>query len=623
MDYKKTAEEILQQLGGAKNVQSATHCVTRLRLKIKDESLIDDEAMKEIPGVMGVMRKAGQYQIIMGNDVNNYYRAFVKLGNFDQVSEEKEPQKKNILAFIVDVISSSMAPVVPAMLAGGMIKVLLIVLPLIHLLSTESQTYAVLTFFGDAPFYFIPIMLAYTAAQKFGVTPMLAVSVAGIMLHPDFTALVADGSPLAFFGLPVTLASYASSVIPILIMVWLMQYIENFFNKIIPAVMKTFMQPLLVLLVSGLIALVVVGPLGIFAGEGLSTIVVWTQTKAGWLALGLLSAFMPLIVMTGMHWAFAPLFLIASPATPDVLMLPAMLAANLAQGAAALAVSFKAKNPNTKQIGLAAGISALVAGVTEPALYGITLKYKTPLYAAMIAGGISGIYVGIAGLESYAFAVPSLVALPQFIGSTGNSNIINAIIVAFASIILTFIFTWILWKEEPVKTKINTVGETDTQDTTLPSGSSNPKKVSAPLQGKIVPLNQVNDAVFSTKMMGEGIAILPENDLIIAPFDGTVTAIFPTKHAIGLTSDSGIEVLIHVGIDTVELNGLHFETFVTADQKIKQGEPLLKADFAAIKAAGYDTVTPIIITNTDQYIEVVAKEDLEQADFQDALIYVV
>lgn len=623
MDYKKTAEEILKQLGGAENVQSATHCVTRLRLKLNDESIVDDEVIKNIPGVMGVMRKAGQYQIIMGNDVNNYYRAFTKLGNFGQATQTADTQKKNVFEFIVDVISSCMSPVVPAMLAGGMMKVLLIILPLINLLSTDSQTYAVLTFFGDAPFYFIPIMLAYTAAHKFGVTPMLAVSVAGIMLHPNFISLVNAGDPLHAFGLPITLASYSSSVIPILIMVWLMQYIENFFNKIIPAVMKTFMQPLLVLLISGLIALVVVGPLGIYAGEGLSTLVLWIQTKAGWLALGLMGAFMPLIVMTGMHWAFAPIFLIASPATPDVLILPAMLAANLAQGAAALAVSFKAKNPNTKQIGLAAGISALVAGVTEPALYGITLKYKTPLYAAMIAGGISGVYVGISGLESYAFAVPSLVALPQFIGGDGNRNIINAIIVAVASIILTFIFTWILWKEEPVEAKTKTVDDVDTQETPLPSGSRDPKKVSAPLQGKVVPLDQVNDAVFSTKMMGEGVAILPENDLIVAPFDGTVTAVFPTKHAIGLTSDHGIEVLIHVGIDTVELNGTHFETFVAADQKIKQGEPLLKADFAAIQAAGYDTVTPIIVTNTAQYIEVVAKEELEKVDFQEAIIYVV
>lgn len=623
MDYKKTAEEILKQLGGAENVQSATHCVTRLRLKLNDESIVDDEVIKNIPGVMGVMRKAGQYQIIMGNDVNNYYRAFTKLGNFGQATQTADTQKKNVFEFIVDVISSCMSPVVPAMLAGGMMKVLLIILPLINLLSTDSQTYAVLTFFGDAPFYFIPIMLAYTAAQKFGVTPMLAVSVAGIMLHPNFISLVNAGDSLHAFGLPITLASYSSSVIPILIMVWLMQYIENFFNKIIPAVMKTFMQPLLVLLISGLIALVVVGPLGIYAGEGLSTLVLWIQTKAGWLALGLMGAFMPLIVMTGMHWAFAPIFLIASPATPDVLILPAMLAANLAQGAAALSVSFKAKNPNTKQIGLAAGISALVAGVTEPALYGITLKYKTPLYAAMIAGGISGVYVGISGLESYAFAVPSLVALPQFIGGDGNRNIINAIIVAVVSIILTFIFTWILWKEEPVEAKIKTVDDVDTQETPLPSGSRDPKKVSAPLQGKVVPLDQVNDAVFSTKMMGEGVAILPENDLIVAPFDGTVTAVFPTKHAIGLTSDHGIEVLIHVGIDTVELNGTHFETFVAADQKIKQGEPLLKADFAAIQAAGYDTVTPIIVTNTAQYIEVVAKEELEKVDFQEAIIYVV
>lgn len=623
MDYKKTAEELLKKLGGVENIQTVTHCVTRLRLKLTDDTLIDDETIKNIPGVMGVMRQAGQYQIIMGNDVNNYYRAFAQLGSFGKTAEITNTAKKNTFEFIVDVISSCMSPLIPAMLGGGMIKVLLILLPLLNLLNVESQTYAILSFLGDAPFYFIPVMLAYTAAQKFNVTPMLAVSVAGIMLHPNFITMVTTGEPLHFLGLPVTLASYASSVIPILIMVWLMQYIENFFNKIIPAVMKTFMQPLLVLLTSGLIALILVGPLGIYAGDGLSTIILWMQTKAGWLALGLMGAFLPLIVMTGMHWAFAPIFLIASPATPDILILPAMLAANLAQGAAALAVSFKAKNPNTKQIGLAAGISALVAGVTEPALYGITLKYKTPLYAAMISGGITGIYVGFSGLESYAFAVPSLVALPQFIGGDSNANIINAIIVAIASIVLTFVLTWILWKEEPAKTVVTPIVETTKQETSLPSGSSNPKKVSAPLKGNVIPLEQVNDAVFSTKMMGEGIAILPENDLVVAPFSGIVTAVFPTKHAIGLTSDSGIEVLIHVGIDTVELNGTHFESFVTNNQKVQQGDPLLKADFSAIRAAGYDTVTPIIITNTNQYIEVVVKEDLQTVDFEDALIYVV
>ncbi|MGG5318367.1 beta-glucoside-specific PTS transporter subunit IIABC [Enterococcus sp. AZ072] len=614
MDYKTTAKQIFEQVGGQDNIRSATHCMTRLRLILKDEGRVNDEQVKKIPGVMGVMKKGGQYQIIMGNDVANYYRELSKLGNFSSASEESSEEKGNLFERFVDVISSCMSPLIPAMLGGGMIKVLLIVLPLISVLSADSQTFAVLSFFGDAPFYFMPIMLAYTAAQKFKVTPMLAVTIAGIMLHPNFTALVAEGSPLSVFGLPITLASYGSSVIPILIMVWLMKYIEGAFNKVIPAVMKSFTQPLLVILVSGVIALVVVGPLGTFAGQGLSAAIVWVQGKAGWLALGLMAAFMPLIVMTGMHWAFAPIFLIASPATPDILILPAMLAANLAQGAAALAVSVKAKDKNLKQVALASGISALLAGVTEPALYGVTLKYKRPLYAAMISGAICGVYMGFTGLESYAFAVPSLVALPQFIGEN-SGNIINACIVAAASIILTFVLTWIFGIEEEVPA--------DEAILEVPTGSSDPKKVFAPVKGEVIPLEQVNDSAFSKKMMGEGIAIIPSDDTIRAPFDGTVTAIFPTKHAIGLTSDAGLELLIHVGIDTVELAGQYFEALVSVDDRITVGQPLLKVDFAAIKKAGYDTVTPIVVTNSDHFIDVVAKDEMKTANYDEAVLYVV
>lgn len=620
MNYKDSAKQILDLVGGEQNVQSVTHCMTRLRFVLRNESSVEDVQVKEVPGVMGVMRKGGQYQVIMGNDVASYYKELEKLGHFsNQAPTENSGEKKNLFEAFVDVISGCMSPLIPAMLGGGMIKVLLILLPLIGILDDSSQTFAILSFFGDAPFYFMPIMLAFTAAQKFNVTPMLAVTVAGIMLHPNFVEMVNLGDPVHFFGLPVTLASYGSSVIPILIMVWLMKYIERFFDKIIPNVIKSFTKPLLILLISGLLALVVVGPLGTFAGQLLSSAIIWIQGKAGWLALGLMAAFMPLIVMTGMHWAFAPIFLIASPATPDVLILPAMLAANLAQGAAALAVSAKTKDKNLKQVAAASGISALLAGVTEPALYGVTLKYKKPLYAAMISGAICGVYMGITGLESYAFAVPSLVALPQFIGGQDNGNIINAIVVAGISIVLTFVLTWIFGIDEVEKheteqsVKISEAVET---------GSNDPKKIYAPMKGQVIPLEQVNDAAFSGKMMGEGVAIIPEEDTITAPFDGEVTALFPTKHAIGLTSENGIEVLIHVGIDTVELAGEHFTAFVETGEKVKKGQKILAVDFAKVKEAGYDTTTPIVVTNTDSYIDIVAKE-ITKTKSQETILYVV
>ncbi|WP_430606690.1 PTS system, beta-glucoside-specific IIA component [Enterococcus sp. AZ170] len=620
MNYKESAKQILDLVGGEANIQSVTHCMTRLRFVLRNESLVEDTRVKEVPGVMGVMRKGGQYQVIIGNDVASYYKELAKLGHFsNQSSTDDTGTKKNLFEAFVDVISGCMSPLIPAMLGGGMIKVLLILLPLMGILDDSSQTFAILSFFGDAPFYFMPMMLAFTAAQKFNVTPMLAVTVGGIMLHPNFVEMVNAGDPVHFLGLPVTLASYGSSVIPILIMVWLMKYIEGFFDKIIPNVIKSFTKPLLILLISGLVALIVVGPLGTFAGQLLSSAIIWIQGKAGWLALGLMAAFMPLIVMTGMHWAFAPIFLIASPATPDILILPAMLAANLAQGAAALAVSAKTKDKNLKQVAAASGISALLAGVTEPALYGITLKYKKPLYAAMISGAVCGVYMGITGLESYAFAVPSLVSLPQFIGGQGNGNIINAIVVAVISIVLTFILTWVFGIDEVDKNETEQHIEISEA---VETGSNDPKKIYAPMKGQVIPLEQVKDDAFSGKMMGEGLAIIPEEDTIKAPFDGEVTALFPTKHAIGLTSDSGIELLIHVGIDTVELAGQYFTAFVETGDKIKKGQKLLSVDFAQIKTAGYDTTTPIVVTNSESFIDVVAKEGTE-TESQETILYIV
>lgn len=619
MKYTNTAKEILKTVGGEDNIESLVHCMTRLRFVLKDESQADDAYMKNIPGVMGVMKKGGQYQVIMGNDVASYFKELQKISTFSTNANTTSSKKKNPFEAFVDIISSCMSPLIPALLGGGMIKVLLILLPLMGLLDAKGQTYTILAFFGDAPFYFLPIMLAYTAAIKFNVTPMLAVSVAGIMLHPNFVAMVTAGDPVFLFGIPVTLASYSSSVIPILIMVWLMQYIESFFEKIIPTAIKSFMKPLLIILISGFLALVVVGPLGTYAGELLSTIILGIQDKAGWLALGLMAAFMPLIIMTGMHWAFAPIFLIASPATPDILILPAMLASNIAQGAATLAVSLKAKNKNLKQISAAASISALVAGVTEPALYGVNLKLKKPLYAAMISGGIVGIYIGITGLKSFAFAVPSVVSLPQFIGGGSNINIFNALVVTVGSFLLTFILTWIFgFDEEPENAP---VPNSDAENT-VQSGSGDTKKIAAPTSGKVVPLEKVADTVFSEKMMGDGIAILPDDNTFVAPFNGTVTTVFPTKHAIGLTSDSGIELLIHIGLETVSLDGKFFTTFVEAGDTITEGQKLVEVALDQLIAAGYDITTPVIVTNTDAYIDIISK-DVTTIKKSETILYVV
>ncbi|HEL2554711.1 TPA: PTS glucose transporter subunit IIA [Streptococcus suis] len=613
MKYKNTALAILEAVGGEKNVLRATHCVTRLRLELKDENIVSDERVKSISGVLGIMKKNGQYQIILGNDVANYYKEFTALGKFDSDSVQ-QVKKVNVLEQVIEYIAGSMTPLIPAMLGGGMIKVLVIVLPMLGLLKADSQSISFLAFFGDAPYHFMPIFLAYSASQKLKVTPALAMSVAGILLHPNFVQMVSTGDPLHFLGAPVTPASYGSSVIPILIMVWLMKYIEAVFNKVTPAVTKSFLQPTLVLLVSGFIALVLVGPLGVIVGEGLSQLVEQMHGVAGWLTLAVLGAIMPFIVMTGMHWAFAPIFLAASIATPDVLILPAMLGSNLAQGAASMAVAFKSKNSNTKQIAFAAGFSALFAGVTEPALYGVTLKYKKPLYAAMIGGGLAGLFVGLTGVKAYLFAVPSLIALPQFIYSEAASNITNAMIAAAISIIVTFILAYFLGIDEETST-VNLEK--------VAPGISSRKNVFSPLSGQILPLEKVNDATFSKKMLGEGVAIIPKDGKVYAPFDGAVTSLFPTKHAIGLTSDEGVELLIHFGLETVELKGRGFVSHVSDGEKVEKGQLMLEVDVEMLVAEGYDVVTPVVVTNTQEYLDVLLLSTKEEVNYADDLLAVL
>lgn len=613
MKYKNTALAILEAVGGEKNVLRATHCVTRLRLELKDEDIVSDERVKSISGVIGIMKKNRQYQIILGNDVANYYKEFTALGKFDSDSVQ-QVKKANVLEQVIEYIAGSMTPLIPAMLGGGMIKVLVIVLPMLGLLKADSQSISFLAFFGDAPYHFMPIFLAYSASQKLKVTPALAMSVAGILLHPNFVQMVSTGDPLHFLGAPVTPASYGSSVIPILIMVWLMKYIEAVFNKVTPAVTKSFLQPTLVLLVSGFIALVLVGPLGVIVGEGLSQLVEQMHGVAGWLTLAVLGAIMPFIVMTGMHWAFAPIFLAASIATPDVLILPAMLGSNLAQGAASMAVAFKSKNSNTKQIAFAAGFSALFAGVTEPALYGVTLKYKKPLYAAMIGGGLAGLFVGLTGVKAYLFAVPSLIALPQFIYSEAASNITNAMIAAAISIIVTFILAYFLGIDEETST-VNLEK--------VAPGISSRKNVFSPLSGQILPLEKVNDATFSKKMLGEGVAIIPKDGKVYAPFDGAVTSLFPTKHAIGLTSDEGVELLIHFGLETVELKGRGFVSHVSDGEKVEKGQLMLEVDVEMLVAEGYDIVTPVVVTNTQEYLDVLLLSTKEEVNYADDLLAVL
>lgn len=618
MDYGVVAKKILEEIGGEKNVNSVMHCMTRLRFTLKDESIVDDEKVKKIKGVMGVMKKGGQYQIIIGNSVGTCYKELLKLGNFSEASNnsEESKEKKGIITTVLDVVSGCMSGTMPALVGAGMVKVLLVILTTIGLLSDTSQTYKILYSLGDATFYFLPFLLVISSSKKFNINPYTLAAVIGVMLYPDFTGLVASGDKISLFGLPVAAASYTYAVIPVIIMAWIMKYIEQFADKITPAVTKNFLKPLLILIIALPIALVLVGPLGYFGGNILSSALYAMYDKAAWLALALMAALMPLLVMTGMHWAFVPISILSINTTPgfDTLLLVAMLSSNLAQGASCVAVGLKSKNKDLKQLSFSSAISAFLAGVTEPAMYGVTLKYKKPLYACMFAGLVGGFYAGLTALKCYVFATPSVLAMVQFIAPEGGSNMINALIVAGISVVIAFVGTWILGFDDP-KNEEDEIVEEVNEDNTLEENIENNNVVPvesvicAPIEGKAVSLKQVNDATFSEEIMGKGAAIIPTVGRAVAPVDGVVSALFETKHAIGITSEDGVELLIHIGLDTVKLGGKHFTAHIKAGDKVKKGDLLVEFDIEAIKKAGYDTITPVLVTNAYDYKDVLSYID--------------
>lgn len=450
MDYSITAKEILTKVGGEANIVSVSHCMTRLRLTLKDESIVLDDEIKAVKGVVGIMKKAGQYQIIIGNDVANCYKEFVKLGNFEkqQGSTPDVKKERNPISVILDAISGSMSPVIPAIIGAGMIQVLNIILG--WFLPADGQTMQLMSVIGNTAFYFLPVLVAYSAGKKFGANPVLTTAVVAILIHPNFVALTGAEGGIRFLGIPVTSFDYSSSIIPAILTAWVMSYIERLIDRITPAVTKNFLKPMLIILISTPIAFLFLGPVGSFVGNGLAAALVFVQSHASIVAYVIMAAAMPFIVMTGMHWAFIPV-VFAALATPagESLMLPAMLISNLAQGAACLAVAVKSKNSSLKQVAASSGVSALFAGVTEPGLYGVTMRLKKPLAAVCISSGITGLIAGIMGVAASSFASPSLLAIPIFVHAEKENNFVMAIICAVIAIVLSFAVTWIMGFEDP------------------------------------------------------------------------------------------------------------------------------------------------------------------------------
>lgn len=621
MDYASVAKKILQRVGGKENVISLVHCMTRLRFTLKDESIVDDEAVKKTKGVMGVMKKAGQYQIIIGNDVANVYAELNKLGNFSSEAPKKAPEKKekkNVVSMLMDTISGIMAPVIPAIIGAAMIKVLLTLLPMIGVLSTEGDTYNLLSVMGDGAFFFMPVLIAISASKKFGTNMYYAASIALIMLHPNFISLMSEaneaGEIVKFLGfIPVTYASYSYSVIPIILAVWSLKYVEKLVDKITPVVTKNFLKPMLVVLIEAPIALIVLGPLGAIFGNVLSDAVYFVHDKLGFIAIGIVAGIYPFVVMAGMHHAFTPIKLgmIATTGYENFICI-GELCSNMAQGAAALAVSIKSKNKDFKQIAGSSAFSALFAGITEPALYGVTLRLKRPMLGACIGAAVGGLFGGFFQMKCFGIATPAIVTIVQYVEEDRASSLLIAALTILLTVVVTFIATMIIGFEDIVDedddldevTMETDVKEEALEEKLLEEGEE--IHVSSPMQGECIPLEEVKDATFSQGILGKGTAVIPEKGEVRAPFDGRIDVMFETGHAVGMTSEDGVELLIHVGMDTVNLEGKYFYPKKSSGDKVKKGEVILEFDKDEIVKAGYDITTPIIVSNTDKFKDVEA-----------------
>lgn len=614
--YETLAADIIERVGGKENINTAYHCQTRLRFKLKDESSAHDEVLKNMDGVAGVIRNAGVYQVVIGTHVADVFEEVEKLAGLDQKEAADAPEeKKGALNTVIDFVASVFQPVIPALSGAGMVKAVLALLVVFHVITNDSQTYILLNMFADAVFYFLPVMLAYTEAKKLKCNQILAAATALILLHPTWTGMVAAQEAVNFFEIiPFQLVNYGNSVIPIILIVFVQSYLERWLNKVMPKSVNLVFVPMLVLIIMGTLSFSVIGPLGNIVGQYLATVFNFLAENAAWAPAVLVGGLLPVMVMFGIHNGIAPLGVMQMANLGyDSIFGPGCVCSNMAQASAGAVVAFREKKAKEKQLATAGSITAFM-GITEPLLYGVNLPKKYPLYASMVGGACGGLYAGLTHTHRFATGSSGLPAVLLYIGDNTMTFFYNILISIVIACVVSAVLTWILASAFEKKAASKTVTETNTNTNTNTSSSQEPtpvlsmnqekpenEVVLATTPGSILPLNTAPDEPFASGMLGQGAVIRPSKGEVVAPFDGKVSVFFPTKHAIGLTSQDGIEVLVHVGVNTVELNGKYFDAKVSQGDVVRKGQTLLNFDVDQIAKAGYPTETMVLVTNTPDF----------------------
>ena len=622
--YENLAKEILENVGGKENINSLTHCVTRLRFRLKDESKANDEALKNNPGVVTVMKSAGQYQVVIGNHVPLVYADVCELAgisNGTQQVEEEAPQ--GLFNKLIDIISGCFQPILGPLCAAGIIKGLNALLVFILGSSfNNSGTYMILNAIGDSIFNFLPIILGYTAAKKFNVNVIVGMIIGATLCYPTIQTdtLSAAGKAIGtlpfigsyytkFIGIPFVSGNYTSTVVPVICIVALAAQIQKIAKKFVPEMLQNFFVPFFVLIISLPIGLLVIGPVVSLLTTVLSNMFAGLYAFSPIVTAFVIGALWQCLVIFGLHWALVPMAMVNIGNLGYDTILPGMLGTTFAATGVLAAMYLKLKDENKKALAIPGVISAF-CGVTEPAIYGFLLPEKTPFVFSCIGGAVGGAIMGTVAVKQYVIGGLGIFSVVNFISPKGNATgIIVSLIAGAVSLVVGFVLTMIFYKtnDQQVENKEVTKLEEET--------------ILAPIKGEVKPIEESSDAAFASGALGKGVVILPEEGKVYAPVTGTVTVLFPSLHAIGITSDAGVELLIHIGINTVQLNGEGFTAHIKQGDQIKQGQLLVEFDMNKIKEAGYSLETPVLVTNYADLKEV-KNTNASSVQLQETLIEV-
>ncbi|OCF98293.1 PTS beta-glucoside transporter subunit IIABC [Gilliamella sp. wkB195] len=612
MKNKQLAESIIENVGGQENIVSLVHCATRLRFVLKDESKADAEIIKKQTGVITVVQSGGQFQVVIGNNVADVFNAIMDITSLNNTPAPQEAgPKKGIVSRLIDLVSSIFIPVLVVLVAGGILKGIVSLLQVCDIVQEKTPTFTFLNAIADAPFYYLPIILGFSAVKKFGGNPYVGMAIGGALVYPDITEMLGKAIELQteFFNIPIKLIPYKSSVFPVILAAWFYSLLERNFNKIMHDSFKKFISPLLGIIITVPLTFALIGPVVAFLCNIVASGIIYVYELNSVIASMLLAGLWQIMVVFGIHWGLVPFAINNITVYQQDFMLPILFPAVFAQVGAVLAVMMRSKDPQVKALASSSALSG-VFGVTEPAIYGVNLPLKRPFVIGCLSAMAGGAIIGYFKSVIFSFSFTSIFAFLQMIPSDGlDDKFFAAIIGSIVSFMIALVVTYLFGIPKDKKadnaeqSPINSQTQIDT--------------ISSPMTGKLINLNQVNDPTFASGLMGKGAAIIPTIGETVAPEDGEVVSLFRTKHAIGFQTQSGAEILIHIGIDTVKLDGEHFEAHVEAGQKVKKGDRLVSFDIEAIKQAGFEVTTPIIITNSDDYIDVQCifkQDDVQQGD---------